>query len=130
MGWNAGGGLKCQNSTEPKKLGSVEKKFEKKNFSIKLALAIAIAIAIATAIVIALIRVNRSLLSTNLFATDARADELGYRGKSGHNQGWFCMGSVSRLNAPPEYIFHSTRITWRSLLDCTSQVGGLVLDAS
>ena len=29
---------------------------------------------------------------------------LGYRGKSGHKQGWFCMGSVSRLNAPPEYI--------------------------
>ena len=29
---------------------------------------------------------------------------LGYRGKSGHKQGWFCMGSVSRLNAPPAYI--------------------------
>ena len=26
---------------------------------------------------------------------------LGYRGNSGHKQGWFCMGSVSRLNAPP-----------------------------
>ena len=26
---------------------------------------------------------------------------LGYRGNSGHKQGWFCMGSASRLNAPP-----------------------------
>ena len=28
---------------------------------------------------------------------------LGYRGNSGHKQGWFCMESVSRLNAPPKY---------------------------
>ena len=34
-----------------------------------------------------------------------RRDVLGYSGNSGHKQGWFCMGSVSRLKAAlPEYM--------------------------
>ena len=29
---------------------------------------------------------------------------LGHKGNSGHRQGWFCIGGVTRPNRPPEYI--------------------------
>ena len=43
------------------------------------------------------------------------AELLWYRGNSEHKQRWFCMGSVSRLNAPPEYTL-DTSWTFRTVV--------------
>ena len=56
---------------------------------------------------------------------------LGYRGNSGHKQSWFCMGSVSRLNALPSTLakfgklFPNEQVGLKSQQRWTPKIGEL-----